>query len=142
MRGDQVLEVVIAFLAGVLVDRHGGSSLARRRLPRWMRKSSPRDRLLRGPDREGDPARGVAYAGPPRWPIPRRPFLLYPNRNLYTHAWFPRDRFDEVVERAGWFFARRGDGFLALRSQRPARWSDASGEDEGRELVAEGRDNV
>lgn len=74
--------------------------------------------------------------------IPRRPFLLYPNRNLYTHAWLPRDRFDEVVERGGWFFARRGDGFLALRSQRPARWSDATGEDAGREIVAPGRDNV
>ena len=74
--------------------------------------------------------------------IPRRPFLLYPNRNLYTHAWLPRDRFDEVIERGDWFFARRGDGYLALRSQQPARWSDASGEDAGREIVAPGRDNV
>ncbi|CAG0961239.1 hypothetical protein MYXO_00771 [Myxococcaceae bacterium] len=74
--------------------------------------------------------------------IPRRPFFLYPNRNLFTHVWFPRDRFDEVVERGGWYFARRGDGFLALRSRRPAVWSEAQGEDRGRELVAAGRDHV
>ncbi len=74
--------------------------------------------------------------------IPRRPFFLYPNRNLYTHAWLPRDQFDEVAEDGGWFFARRGGGFLALRSREPAHWSAARGEDAGRELVAPGRDNV
>ncbi len=106
-----------------------------------------------GPRRARSPGHWTGSATLPRvgqvddvliaiYSIPRRPFFLYPNRNRFTHAWFPRDRFDEVVERAGWFFARREDGFLALRSQRPARWSDAVGEDAGRELVAEGRDNV
>jgi len=76
--------------------------------------------------------------------IHRRPALHVPNRELRTHAWLPRDRFDEVVERRGWVFARRGDGYLALRSRAPARWNAAAGagEDRGRELVAEGRDHA
>ena len=58
--------------------------------------------------------------------IPRRPALYVRSRNLFTHAWLPRDRFDAVSERSGWFFARRGDGYLALRSQQPAPWADPS----------------
>lgn len=68
--------------------------------------------------------------------IPRGPALYVQNRNLFTHAWLARDRFDELCERAGWFFARRGDGYLALRSQQPATWVDAN------ELQAPGRENV
>jgi hypothetical protein len=76
--------------------------------------------------------------------IHRRPALHVPNRNLFTHAWLPRDRFDEVAEREGWVFARRGDGYLALRSRQPVGWNEAAeaGEDRGRELVAPGRDHV
>jgi hypothetical protein len=40
----------------------------------------------------------------------------------YTHAYFPRERFDEIVEDGGWTFARRGDGYVALWSWRPTRW--------------------
>ncbi len=40
----------------------------------------------------------------------------------YTCAYFPRAAFDEVVERDGWVFARKGDGYLALRSQHPHQW--------------------
>jgi hypothetical protein len=39
-----------------------------------------------------------------------------------THAFFPRERFDEVVERAGWVIGRRGDGYVALWSRRPTEW--------------------
>jgi hypothetical protein len=74
--------------------------------------------------------------------IRRRPALYVPNRHFLTHAWLPRDRFDEVRERQGWVFARRGDGFLALRSRWPARWCDEPGEDRGRALVAHGADHV
>lgn len=76
--------------------------------------------------------------------IRRRPALYVANRHRFTHAWLPRDRFDEVREEAGWVFARRGDGYLALRSQQPTRWNDApdAGEDRGRELRAEGADNI
>lgn len=39
-----------------------------------------------------------------------------------THAFFPRERFDEVVEVGGWVVGRRGDGYVALWSQRPTEW--------------------
>ena len=46
------------------------------------------------------------------------------------------------MERDGWVFARRGDGYLALRSSNPVRWQDAPGEDRDRELIAEGSEQV
>ncbi len=51
-------------------------------------------------------------------------------------------RFDAVVERGGWVFAAKGDGYLALYSRRPYRWQDQPGEDQGRELIAEGASNI
>ncbi len=74
--------------------------------------------------------------------ISRRPALYVANRKRYTHAWLPRDRFDEVREQAGWIFARRGDGYLALRARDPHRWQTAPGEDAGREVIADGRTQV
>jgi hypothetical protein len=68
--------------------------------------------------------------------------LYQPNRLFFTHAWLPRDKFDEVVERSSWIFARLGDGYLALRSMRPTYWQTESGEDCGRELIAPGRKNI
>jgi hypothetical protein len=32
-----------------------------------------------------------------------------------VHAFFPRCRFDEIVDRAGWCLARKGDAFIALK---------------------------
>jgi hypothetical protein len=40
----------------------------------------------------------------------------------YTHAYFPRAAFDEVVTRGHWVVARKGDGYVALYSQQPTRW--------------------
>jgi len=44
----------------------------------------------------------------------------------YTHAYFPLECFDEVIDEpdrhGGWRFARRGDGYVALWSWRPATW--------------------
>ncbi|MCX6032507.1 MAG: hypothetical protein NT169_24840 [Chloroflexi bacterium] len=74
--------------------------------------------------------------------IHRRPALYVRGRLAFTHAWLPRDQFDEVVERDGWIFAAKGDGYLALRSQRPYRWQEKPGEDQGREIIAEGDSNI
>lgn len=68
----------------------------------------------------------------------------------YTHAFFPTERFDEVVERNGWVVGRRGDGYVALWSWRPATWRTYDADTEftrgltGRfDLVARGgADNV
>lgn len=96
------------------------------------------------------------------------PAVYVPIRHFYTHAWLPRDQFDEVVEREGWIFARRGEGYLGLRSQQPYRWREARPdgaeetqpmpqksfyraadalrfprpEDEGREIIADGAQNI
>ncbi len=40
----------------------------------------------------------------------------------YTHAYFPQDHFDEVMQDGAWTFGRRGDGYVALYSYRPAEW--------------------
>lgn len=40
----------------------------------------------------------------------------------YTHAYFPQDHFDEVVQDGPWTFGRRGDGYVALYSYRPTQW--------------------
>lgn len=47
---------------------------------------------------------------------------------LYTHAYFPQHEFDEVVEKNGWVFGRKGDGYIAMRSLHEARWGKADPE--------------
>jgi hypothetical protein len=41
---------------------------------------------------------------------------------LYTHAYFPQDHFDEVVQEGHWTFGRFRDGYIALYSYRPTEW--------------------
>ncbi|MBN1566025.1 MAG: hypothetical protein JXA10_19455 [Anaerolineae bacterium] len=59
----------------------------------------------------------------------------------YSHAYFSRAAFDEIVERGNWIFARQGEGYLALYSSQPPQWIT---NDEGviEELRAESPDNV
>ncbi|WP_426572472.1 hypothetical protein [Aquihabitans sp. McL0605] len=40
----------------------------------------------------------------------------------YTHAFFPTEHFDQVVQRDGWTIGRKGDGYIALWSARPTEW--------------------
>lgn len=61
---------------------------------------------------------------------------------MFTHAWLPKDQFDEVVEGDGWYFARRGDGYLALWSRRPGHWQTEEGDDKDREIIAPGQENI
>lgn len=68
--------------------------------------------------------------------IDTRKGLYLTNRSLFTHAWLPRSAFDEVIERGGWIFARKGDGYLALRSQQPYQWNGEN------EIVAQGKENI
>lgn len=68
----------------------------------------------------------------------------------YTHAYFPTEHFDEVVQEGNWTIGRKGDGYVALWSYRPVVWRDHdpnevyTGSLTGRfDLVAEGGpDNV
>jgi len=66
-----------------------------------------------------------------------------------THAFFPTEHFDEVVERDGWVIGRKGDGYVALWSARPTTWRTYADDEFTRglierfDLVAEGGpDNV
>ncbi len=60
----------------------------------------------------------------------------------FTHAWLPRDKFDEVIEKDGWIIARKGDGYLALWSQQPYHWQTGEGPDKDREVIAPGLRNI
>jgi hypothetical protein len=42
----------------------------------------------------------------------------------YTHAYFPQDHFDEVVQSGRWTVGRKGDGYIALWSWRETTWRD------------------
>ena len=86
--------------------------------------------------------------------------LYVPTRLFYTHAWLPKDQFDEVTEQDHWIFARKDDGYLALRSQHYYYWKDEIihrqvdtrvrikresadyPEDVERELVVPGKSNI
>lgn len=74
--------------------------------------------------------------------VSTRPGLYVTNKYIFTHAWFPRDQFDEVIERRPWVFARKGDGYLALYSRLPYMWSGRQAEDAGREMLVPGKRNT
>ena len=39
-----------------------------------------------------------------------------------THAYFPTERFDQVVQQGHWTFGRKGSGYIALYSYKPTHW--------------------
>ena len=59
----------------------------------------------------------------------------------FSHAYFPRAAFDDVIERGHWIFARKDDGYLALYSQHPVRWLP-DGDGAVVEARAESPDNI
>lgn len=67
-----------------------------------------------------------------------------------THAWFPKNQFEEVVgpeaarcnhDSARWFFGRSGDSYVALLSARETAWAD-SGPWKDVEIRVDGDRNV
>jgi hypothetical protein len=89
------------------------------------------------------------YLYAPRWAPATGP-LEYFRWEPYTHAYFPQDHFDAVIQDGGWTFGRKGDGYVALFSWRPTRWLAydptryaTNGMIEPFDLIAEGgADNV
>ncbi len=71
----------------------------------------------------------------------RMPGIYMTNKLFFTHAWFPADAFDEVIEKGGWVFGRKGDGYVALYSANGYRWQE-KGDDAGKEIIAPGRKNT
>ncbi len=49
---------------------------------------------------------------------PSPPFDQITAFENYTHAYFPQDRFDEVIRDGHWTFGRKGDGYIGLYSWR------------------------
>jgi hypothetical protein len=58
-----------------------------------------------------------------------------------SHAWFPRQAFDEIVELRGWTCGRKGQGYVALYSAQPTQWVN-QGAYAGKELQAGGYRNA
>ena len=73
--------------------------------------------------------------------ISRMPGIIQSNQLFYTHAWFPRNKFDEVIENNGWIFGRKESGYLALYSQHDYRWQD-DGEFAENEIIVDGVKNI
>ena len=64
----------------------------------------------------------------------------------FTHAYFPKWAFDEVVEvpaaeGGGWIFGRVADGYVGLYSHLPYQWA-TSGREAGQEIGAPGLQNI
>jgi hypothetical protein len=59
----------------------------------------------------------------------------------FSHAYFPRDAFDQVIEQNGWILARHMEGFIALYSQNPYRWL-SDDQEQIVELRVDASDNV
>ena len=74
------------------------------------------------------------------------PSPLEARHYAFTHAYFPKWAFDQVVEvpgddGGGWVFGRGGDGYIGLYSHQPYEWQ-TEGPDAGQEIIALGRENI
>jgi hypothetical protein len=58
----------------------------------------------------------------------------------YSHAYFPKDSFDEVIEKGHWIFGKKNDGYIALYSQNPVKWKTDRGKEV--DLVVSSPDNI
>jgi hypothetical protein len=73
--------------------------------------------------------------------IPKKTGILLKKNLFFTHAWFPKAKFDEVLEKQGWVFARFQDGYLALTSQQNYHWQ-IEGNEKDNEIIAPGKKNI
>ena len=59
----------------------------------------------------------------------------------YSHAYFPKDKFDEAYEVGNWMFGRKDDGYVALYSQNGFEWS-SDPKWSGQELICRSPQNI
>ena len=62
-------------------------------------------------------------------------------KNDYTHAYFPKNDFDEVLTKGNWTFGRKKDGYVALYSQNTTTYQ-AGERGDICDLLASGRQNI
>lgn len=72
--------------------------------------------------------------------------ILESRHYAFTHAYFPRWAFDEVVEipsdnGGGWIFGRKDDGYVGLYCYLPYEWQ-REGVDADQEIISLGRENI
>ncbi len=70
--------------------------------------------------------------------LPKIGGLLVPKVLPFTHAWFPGDKFDEVIEKNGWIFGRKDFGYIALYAG-PRYRRQKEGEFRDKEIIIDGR---
>ena len=81
----------------------------------------------------------IALYDIPRYKSAPKPLEM--RHYAFTHAYFPKWAFDEVIEQNGWVFGRIGDGYVALYSEQHYEWV-TEGTDAGQEIVAPGYKNI
>jgi len=81
----------------------------------------------------------IALYDIPRYPSAPSP--LEARHYAFTHAYFPRWAFDEVIEKDNWIFGRASDGYIALYSHEPYEWV-TEGPDADQEVISLSRQNV
>ena len=74
-------------------------------------------------------------------------FIYVTDQPLFTHAFLPKGKFDDVSKEDDWFFARKGDGYLALWSSDPgADWVENTDPDQSElgdyEIIANGEKTI
>lgn len=62
-------------------------------------------------------------------------------KNDYTHAYFPKREFDEVISNGHWTLGRKGEAYVAIYSQNATRYQTAERGDTC-DLFAPGRQNI
>jgi hypothetical protein len=72
---------------------------------------------------------------------PRTPNVVLAQTLEFTHAFFPSERFDRVVEKNGWLFGEKNGAYIALYSGNGYHWQE-QGEYSGQEVIAQGRNNA
>ncbi|HOP58213.1 MAG TPA: hypothetical protein PLR52_02230 [Bacteroidales bacterium] len=58
----------------------------------------------------------------------------------FSHAYFPKDAFDEVICKGNWIFGRKDKGYIALYSQNPTEWKKVREREV--DLIANSRQNI
>jgi len=61
--------------------------------------------------------------------ITGRKGFLERSLNLFSHAWFPKDKFDETVHHSRYIFGRLGDTYVALIGCNPLQYKEDSTND-------------
>jgi hypothetical protein len=72
---------------------------------------------------------------------PNVPTLLIKKILDFTHAFFPKQRFDRITEKNGWIFGLKNEGYIALRSKNDYSWQN-EGPYKNSEVISKGRKNI